>query len=263
MLRRRAGAALMCGRVVAASPREVLAARLGVAEIVGEELPARWNVAPGSQVYAVAGTRRGRRMGPLWWGLVPSWVPDPSTAPRPMNARAESLLERPTFEGALAGRRCVVPVDGFYEWQTAPAGCVPERRAGRQPWFLAPADGGPMAIAAVWDRWTGDGSDPHVSCALITTPANDEVSPLHDRMPAIVPPDDWEEWLDPANRDVERLRGLLRPAPPGRLSSRPVSRLVNRVGNEGPELLSDPEPPATAFGPRRPAALSLFSNDSR
>ena len=111
-----------------------------------------------------------------------------------------------------------------------------------------------MAIAAVWDRWTGDGSDPYVSCALVTTPANDEVSRLHDRMPAIVAPDDWEEWLDPENRDVERLRGLLRPAAPGRLSSRPVSRLVNRVGNEGPELLADPEPPA---------AVSLFSNDFR
>jgi putative SOS response-associated peptidase YedK len=231
----------MCGRVVAASPRDVLAARLDAGEVVGDELPARWNVAPGSQVYAVAGTRQGRRMGPIWWGLVPSWASDPSAGPRPANARVESLLDRPTFEGALARRRCLVPVDGFYEW------------AGRQPWFLTAVDGEPMAIAAVWDRWTGEGSEPHVSCALVTTPANDEVGPLHDRMPAILGPADWDEWLDPANHDVERLHGLLRPAPPGRLSSRPVSRLVNRVANEGPELLSDPEPPA---------ALSLFSNDS-
>ena len=242
----------MCGRVVAASPREVLAARLGAYEVVGEHLPARWNVAPGSQVYAVAGTRSGRQMGPIWWGLVPSWASDPAAGPRPANARVESLLDRPTFKGALAGRRCLVPVDGFYEWQTAPAGCVPERGAGRQPWFLTPADGRPMAIAAVWDRWTDKGSAPHVSCALVTTPANDDVGALHDRMPAILAPSDWDEWLDPANRDVERLHGLLRPAPRGWLSSRPVSRLVNRVANEGPELLSDPEPPA---------ALSLFSND--
>ncbi len=235
----------MCGRVVAASPRDVLAARLGAGEVVGDELPARWNVAPGSQVYAVAGTRQGRRMGPIWWGLVPSWASDRSAGPRPANARVESLLDRPTFEGALARRRCLVPVDGFYEWQAGPA--------GRQPWFLAPVGGGPTAIAAVWDRWTGEGSEPHVSCALVTTPANDEVGPLHDRMPAILGLADWDEWLDPANHDVERLHGLLRPAPPGRLSSRPVSRLVNRVANEGAELLSDPEPPA---------ALSLFSNDS-
>lgn len=236
----------MCGRVVAASPREVLAARMGVDEVVGDDLPARWNVAPGSQVYAVAGTRHGRRMGPVWWGLVPSWASDPSRRPKPVNARVESLLDRPTFDGALAGRRCLVPVDGFYEWQS-------ERTGGRQPWFLAPVDGGPMAIGAVWDRWTGEGSEPYVSCALVTTPANDEVGPLHDRMPAILAPGDWDEWLDPANHDVERLLGLLRPAPPGRLSSRAVSRLVNRVANEGPELLSDPEPPV---------ALSLFSNDS-
>jgi putative SOS response-associated peptidase YedK len=254
----------MCGRVVAASPREVLAARLGADDVVGDELPRRWNVPPGSQVYAVAGTRRGRRMGPVWWGLVPSWASDRSAGPRPANARMESLLEKPTFEGALAGRRCLVPLDGFYEWQTAPApaGCGPERSGGRQPWFLAPAEGVPMAIAAVWDRWTdrrvpatqaGEGSEPFVSCALVTTPANDEVRPLHDRMPAILAPTDWDEWLDPTNHDVERLHRLLRPAPPGRLSSRPVSRLVNRVANEGPELLSDPEPPAT---------LSLFANDS-
>ena len=252
----------MCGRVVAASPREVLAARLGADEVVGDELPARWNVAPGTRVYAVAGTRRGRRMGPIWWGLVPSWASDPSAGPRPANARVESLLERPTFEGALERRRCLVPVDGFYEWQTAPDATAFGHAAGRQPWFLAPADGGPMAIAAVWDRWTdprvgameaGDDSEPHVSCALVTTPANEEVGALHDRMPAILAPGDWDEWLDPANHDVECLHRLLRPAPPGRLSSRPVSRLVNRVANEGPELLSDPEPPA---------ALSLFSNDS-
>ena len=245
----------MCGRVVAASPREVLASKLGAEEVVGDELPARWNVAPGTRLYAVAGTRGGRRMGPIWWGLVPSWATDPSSGPKPVNARVEWLLDRPTFDGALARRRCLVPVDGFYEWQTEPAG-------ERQPWFLAPSDGGPMAIAAVWDRWSGHGvratqaghgAEPYVSCALVTTPANDEVGPLHDRMPAIVAPADWDDWLDQANHDVKRLRRLLRPAPPGRLSSRPVSRLVNRVVNEGPELLSDPEPPV---------ALSLFSDDS-
>ena len=252
----------MCGRVVAASPREVLAARLGAGEVVGNELLPRWNVAPGSQVYAVAGTRTGRRMGPIWWGLVPSWASDPSAGPRPVNARVESLLERPTFEGALAHRRCLVPVDGFYEWQAATTGTAFGPAAGRRPWFLAASDGGPMAIAAVWDRWTdhrvratqaGDGREPYVSCALVTTPANAEVAALHGRMPAILAPADWDEWLDPDNHDVEALHGLLRPAPPGRLSARQVSRLVNRVANEGPELLSDPEPPA---------ALSLFSNDS-
>ncbi len=234
----------MCGRVVAASPRDVLAARMAVDEVVGDELPARWNMAPGSQVYAVAGTRQGRRLGPLWWGLVPSWATEPRGV---ANARMESLLDKPTFQGALAGRRCLVPVDGFYEWETAPD--------GRQPWLLELTDERPMALAAVWDRWFRDGSEPYVSCAVITTPASDEVRPLHDRMPAIPAPEDWEEWLDPDNRDVERLQRLLCPAPPGRLAARPVSRRVNRVGNEGPELLSDPEPPAalTLFASERPS----------
>ncbi len=224
----------MCGRVVAASPREVLAARLAVDEVVGDELPARWNVAPSTPLYAVAGARRGRRLGPLWWGLVPSWATEPRGV---ANARIESLLDKPTFEGALAGRRCLVPVDGFYEWEAAPD--------GKQPWFLELMDKGPMAIAAVWDRWIGDGAEPYVGCALITTPANEEVGRLHDRMPAILGPEHWDEWLDPANHDVDRLLRLLRPVPPGRLSTRPVSRRVNRVGNDGAELLSDPEPPAT------------------
>ncbi len=130
----------MCGRVVAASPRDVLAARMAVDEVVGDELPARWNITPSSQVYAVAGTRAGhRRMGPLWWGLIPSWAKDPRGV---ANARMESLLEKPTFEGALAGRRCLVPVDGFYEWEAAPD--------GRQPWFLKLIDDRPMALAAVY-----------------------------------------------------------------------------------------------------------------
>lgn len=226
----------MCGRVVAARPGHLLAAELGVDEVVAPELPARWNVAPGSLVYAVAGTRRGRRLGTLLWGLVPSWTTDPSSGPRPANARMETLAERPHFADALATRRCLVPVDGFYEWRTAADG-------SREPWFLDSPEGAPLAIAAVWDRWEGGDGPPLVSCALVTTAANADVAQLHDRMPVFLAGADVADWLDPDCRDEGHLLSLLRPPPPGRLRARPVSRSVNSTANDGPELLAPPGPP--------------------
>ncbi len=233
----------MCGRVVAARTRDLLASELGVDEVVGPDLGLRWNVAPTDQLYAVAG--RGepggvrRRLGTMAWGLLPSWANDATSGPRPVNARVESLGDRPHFAGALATRRCLVPVDGFYEWGTGAEGT-------RQPHFLARADGSLLALAAVWDRWCGAETEPLVSCAVVTTQANDDVAPLHDRMPACLDRADWDEWLDPANHDEAALLDLLRPLPPGHLISRPVSRLVNSTANDGPQLLADaePEPPS-------------------
>jgi putative SOS response-associated peptidase YedK len=226
----------MCGRVVAARPREVLASMFGVDEVVTPDLGLRWNVGPTTMLYAVAGTAGGaRRLGALRWGLVPSWATDPAAGPRPINARVESLLDRPHFAGALATRRCLVPVDGFYEWRT---------EAGRRrPHLLASPDGSPLAIAAVWDRWAGDGHgvEPVVSCALVTTPAGPDVAPLHDRMPAIVAADDWDEWLDHANADEHALLELLRPLPAGSLRVRPASLEVNSTANDGPHLLDPPD----------------------
>lgn len=225
----------MCGRVVSARPRDVLAVDIGADEVVAPALPPRWNVAPGSLIYAVAGTGAGRRLGALLWGLVPSWAPDPAAGPRPANARVETLLDRPHFAGALTHRRCLVPLDGFYEWRTAPDG-------GRQPWFLDDPDGGLLSVAAVWDRWSHGRGEPVVSCAVVTTAANPDVAPLHDRMPALVAPEDQHAWLDPANRDTADLLSMLAPPPAGRLRSRPVSRRVNSTVNDGPDLLGPPDP---------------------
>ncbi|HEX3394126.1 MAG TPA: SOS response-associated peptidase [Acidimicrobiales bacterium] len=241
----------MCGRVVVAMPRDVLAAELGVDEVVGPDLGRRWNVAPTNQLYAMAGRRSlardtlARRLGTMSWGLLPSWATDPDSGPRPINARIESLGDRPHFAGALAARRCLVPVDGFYEWSSV--------NGTRQPYVLVPPDGSVLAIAAVWDRWAGppNGGDaePLVSCALVTTAANDDVAALHHRMPAFVERRHWDEWLDPDNRDEVALLELLRHPPVGTLVARPVSRLVNSTANDGPELLGEPEPEAPSLFP--------------
>jgi len=261
----------MCGRVVAARTRDLLVAELGIDDVVGPDLGLRWNVAPTDLLYAVAGSvpernagsvpernagsvpersagrsEEGhvrRRLGTMTWGLLPSWAKDPASGPRPINARVESLVDRPHFAGALANRRCLVPVDGFYEWGPGPGG-----GGTRRPHFLTPVDGSVLAIAGVWDRWCGPDAEPLVSCAVVTTGANDDVASLHDRMPAWLERGDWDEWLDPANRDEAGLLDLLRSTPPGRLVSRAVSRLVNSTANDGPELLGDPEPePPTLF----------------
>jgi putative SOS response-associated peptidase YedK len=212
-----------------------LAAWFGAEQVVSEPLPARYNVAPSDQVYAVAETKRGRRVGTMSWGLVPSWSPDPSAGPRPINARSESLLDKAMFADALRRRRCVVPADGFYEWKKGGQGKT------RQPYLIAARDGAPLAFAGLWDRWTGPDGSALVSVVLVTTPANDVVAQLHDRMPAILPQGAWNAWLAPGTTDPAALLALLRPAPADLLVATPASRRLNSVANEGRDLLDADE----------------------
>src|SRR5947207_7573503 len=171
----------MCGRVVASSAREYFGSAFDVTETVGDELPPSYNVAPQALVYAIVDTETSRRLGVMQWGLVPSWAADPDSGPRPINARAESLLDKPQFAGALQRRRCVLPVDGFYEWEKLPDG-------RRQPYFISATAGGPLALAGLWDRWVAPDGDALVTCTIVTTDANRPMSDLHDRMPAILDP---------------------------------------------------------------------------
>jgi len=266
----------VCGRVVSSTSTAQLVDWLRVDEVVTPDLPPSWNVAPGRELYVVAGTRAGtRRLGVMRWGLVPSWSTDPSSGPRPINARAESLLERPAFADAVAHRRCLVPVDGFYEWRQLP-GRV------RQPWFVdvagagpdsngpdsngpdrsgpdsggsgpdgsGPGSGGPLVLAGLWDRWVPPepGAEPLVTVAIVTVAANDDVAHLHDRMPAVLADSEaWDRWLDPATVDPDRVTPLLRPAETGYLRLRPVGPRVNNVANDDPALLAEAEEPATLF----------------
>jgi putative SOS response-associated peptidase YedK len=221
----------VCGRFVSARPVEVVAAHFEVDEVVVAALPPRYNVAPTALVPAVATGRTGRRLGTMSWGLVPSWAEGPRSGPRPINARAETLAAKPLFAEALVRRRCVIPADGFYEWRSAPDG-------SKQPFYISSAGGSLLAFAALWERWEAPGSPPLVTCAIVTTAANETIRPFHDRMPAVLVGNTWEEWLDRRLHDHGRLQSLLRPAAPDVLAVAPASPRVNSVANDGPELLS-------------------------
>lgn len=206
----------------------MLAAFFGAAEVVAGERPPSWNIAPGADILAVAGTRRGRRLGTMRWGLVPNWSTDPANGPRPINARIESVLDKPMFAESLSRRRCLVVVDAFYEWRRPPGG-------PKQPYLLDLADGSgdPFALAGIWDRNAGD-----VSCAVLTAPADDALSWLHDRMPVRVSRDRWDAWLDPADTDVDALLRLVATsAADVALRARPVGTRVNAAGNDGADLV--------------------------
>ncbi len=242
----------MCGRYASSRRPEDLAeefeidtARLG--ETVADPLPADFNVAPTKEVYAVvdrpptAERAPARQLRVLRWGLVPFWAKDPSVGNRMINARVETVTDKPAFRQAFAKRRCLLPADGYYEWypteQRTKAG-----KPMKQPFFIRPQDGSVMAMAGLYEIWrdpTRDEDDPQRfrwTCTIITTSAEDAVGRIHDRMPMLVERARYADWLDPAAGDARDLRDLLVPAAPGRLEAFPVSTQVNSVRNNGPEL---------------------------
>ncbi|MGH9165154.1 MAG: SOS response-associated peptidase [Acidimicrobiales bacterium] len=234
----------MCGRFVASSPPSVLAEQFAVVEITVDvtvaERPPRWNVAPTDEVLAVA-TRGGvRRLGVLAWGLVPSWsrAVTPGRLPRGMiNLRAETVVARPAFRRELQRHRCIIPADGFYEWASTGSG------RSKQPYFIAGRDGRPLALAGLWAAWkdpeaVGDDEGWVRTCTIVTTEPNELIAPVHDRMPVVLGEEAWDAWLDRDNDDVEELSSLLVACPAERLTMWPVGAGVNRVQNDGPELVA-------------------------
>lgn len=238
----------MCGRYVNSRTVDELAGVFSAAPDEGADvLEPDWNVAPTDPVAAVLtrrargedGARQGepvRRLAVLRWGLVPSWAKDRRIGTRMINARLETVAEKPAFRRAFAARRCLLPADGYYEW-TPPE---PGTKGPKQPWFIRPRDGGVLALAGLYEVWR-DPADPSAplvwTSAVITTEAVDEAGRVHDRMPMLVEPDSWSAWLDPDLSETEVLRDLLQPAMPGRLEVVPVSTAVNDVRADGPELV--------------------------
>lgn len=220
-------------------------------EDLGGSLPADYNVAPTDPVYAVLQrpvrdadepTVGPRQLRVLNWGLVPFWAKDPSVGSRMINARLETVSEKPAFRRAFEKRRCLLPADGYYEWYTS----TELGKGGKpikQPFFIRPRDGGVLAMAGLYEIWrdpTRADDDPERfrwTTTIITTTAEDELGRIHDRMPLMLPSSAYDDWLDPTNDRKADLLGLLQPALPGRLEAYPVPRLVSSVANNGPELI--------------------------
>ena len=240
----------VCGRYALSQSADDLAEEFGVDRVdVAEPPEPSWNVAPTDTVLGVLTRKRRdepevleRRLRTLRWGLVPSWAKDPSIGSRLINARLETVHDKPAFRRAFALRRCLLPADGYYEWYG-------ETKGKKQPFFIRPRDGHSLAMAGLYEIWRDpavpDDDDPSAfrwTSVVLTTEAEDDIGQLHDRMPLLVEPERWPAWLDPTVDDVDQLRGLLVPAAPGRLEAYPVSTDVNSVKNNGPHLI-DPLPP--------------------
>lgn len=234
----------MCGRFVSTSPPDEIATYFDAQAPTEAAQEPNYNVAPTSDIYVVLEDGDVRVVAPHHWGLVPVWAKDPSLGGRMINARAETLADKSAFKAAFKRRRCIIPVDGFYEWQKVPG------RKTKQPYFIHRPDEEPFAFAGLWEEWRGpsrDGSQRLRSATIITTEANEAMAPVHDRMPVILPPSAWDAWLDPANDDLAGLGRLLVPAPPRIITMHPVSTDVGNVRNRGAHLLDpvDPDRPAS------------------
>lgn len=226
----------MCGRYLLKSTADDLRRIFGFVE--RPNLAPRYNIAP-TQDAAVVRERRDppgeRTIQSLRWGLVPPWAEDAKSGPPLINARAETLLEKPTFRGAFRRRRCLVPADGYYQWR--------EGDASKQPYLVARRDGAAFAFAGIWERW-GKRDDPAAatdSFTIITTDANDLLRPFHHRMPVVLTEASFARWLDPA-AEAETLGDLLAPAPNELLHCLPLGRAVNSARAEGPELIAPTGP---------------------
>jgi len=240
----------MCGRYASSRRPEDLIEEFEVVESrVPEPLAPDYNVAPTKEVYAVVERKPSkesdqppeRQLRVLKWGLVPSWAKEASIGNRMINARMETVAEKPAYRRALASRRCLLPADGYFEWYPTEE----KTKAGKpkkQPFFIRPKGGGTLAMAGLYEIWRDPSKDDDAddrflwTCTVITTDAPDDLGKIHDRMPLMVEPDRWAAWLDPRT-DKDSVLDLLVPAAPGRLEAYPVSTMVNAVKNNGPELV--------------------------
>jgi putative SOS response-associated peptidase YedK len=245
----------MCGRFTLRTAPEVLMAIFQIPGIPSG-FGARFNIAPTQNVLVIRAAQdiaEGREAAWMRWGLIPSWAKDASIGSRMINARAETVSEKPAFRAAFTRRRCLIPADGFYEWQRLSTG-------KKQPWWIHQPDESPFAMAGLWETWQPPASAADVTqhtseyprspgagstwttCTILTTEASRDVRELHDRMPVILPPESWNLWLSP-QASPGQLSECLRPLPSGHLQKYCVSQQVNRAGVESQDLLSPISPP--------------------
>jgi putative SOS response-associated peptidase YedK len=232
----------MCGRYRLSRRKELLAQHFG-ADFTDVDWEPRYNIAPTQAVPVVRQVAQGKlEASAMRWGLIPSWAADPAIGARTINARSETVASKPSFRESLQKRRCLVPADGFYEWQRG--------AGGKQPFCFEVGDGVIFAFAGLWDSWRGLDGQPVETCTILTTTPNDLLADVHDRMPVILAPEYRDRWLDPSLRDAGRVVTLLKPFPSNLMRRYPVSTRVNVVANEGPECSAPVDPPmapATLF----------------
>jgi putative SOS response-associated peptidase YedK len=238
----------MCGRYTLTSSPEALRALFRYEE--QPNFPPRYNIAPTQPIAIVRLVDGKRHFALVRWGLLPSWVKDPKTFTLLINARGESAAEKPAFRAAMKRRRCLIPADGFYEWQAAG-----ERK---RPFYVRAKSGAPLAFAGLWETWEGPNGEELETATIVTTRANRALGPIHDRMPVIVPPDGFDLWLDTANVDATTAAVLIAPAPEILLVAYEISTAVNRTANDSPKLLEPvaATPPQPVPAPKLPARLT-------
>lgn len=237
----------MCGRFVLASSVGEIARYFEAAFDAqqAEGFHASWNIAPTRRIPAITADPEGHRHLDFYrWGLVPAWAKGLSFGANTINARAESVATKPSFRSAFRSRRCIIPADGYFEWKTTPGEV-------KQPYYFTRADGGPLAFAGLWESWHSPIEDPSgehavITCAIVTTDASEDVTSIHNRMPAIVESDGaMARWLDPDLHDRDELEALVVPAAVGTLARRRVGPAVGSVRNDGPQLIDElPSSPA-------------------
>jgi putative SOS response-associated peptidase YedK len=217
----------MCGRYTLKNPMDVLAEYFEVEDYPSSLTPS-YNIAPTQEVAAVVEEDEKRKLEMLRWGLIPSWAKDPAIGNKMINARAETVSEKPSFRAAFKKRRCLIVADGFYEWQ--------KTDNGKQPYHFKLKDSSPFAFAGLWETWDKEGEEIR-SCSIVTTDANDLMNEIHHRMPVILHPENYGVWLDQGFDEKEALIDLLRPYPSDEMEAYPVSRRVNKPANNEPSVV--------------------------
>ncbi len=225
----------MCGRFVASTPPDQLAAYFGAEQLGETVLEPSFNVAPTNDVYTVSEQDGVRVLDVARWGLVPFWAKDPRIGNRMINARVETIATKNAYRKPFQRQRCIIPADGFYEWTML------EGHDKKTPMFIRRVDGAPFAFAGLWDTWRDAEGEVLRTCTILTGPANEAIRPIHDRMPVMLPPSAWDTWLDRDVGDPDELQKLLVPAPPELLTLHPVSTEVNNPRNRGEQLIEPVE----------------------
>jgi putative SOS response-associated peptidase YedK len=244
----------MCGRYCITSAPEAIRKLFRYPE--QPNFPPRYNVAPTQPVPIVRMVGGQREFALVRWGLIPAWVKDPKGFALLINARGESVNDKPAFQNAMKRRRCLFPADGFYEWQT---------EGGRKRPFLArPKAGGPVAFAGLWETWSGPNGEEMETAAIITTIANKEMAQVHHRAPVMVPPEQFDFWLDTGNVDARTAAELFVPAPDGSMQVFEISPAVNRVANDSADLIAPADPNAAPeAAPQKSGARKRFEDDGQ